>query len=91
MGAPLFAYVQNIVQEVGVCVFSWLVMRGGNASVRGPATAGLLARGLLLRDCGRGTAGAGPATAVVCSAASFIWEGKGCAFWIGTADLDRNC
>ena len=84
MGAPLLAYVQNSVQDVRVRVSSWLVMCGSTASVRGQ----------LLRDCGRGacycgTAGAGPATAVVCSAASFIWEGRGCAFWIGTADLDR--
>jgi len=49
MGAPLLAYVQNIVQEVGVCVFSLLAMHGSTASARGPATAGLLARGLLLR------------------------------------------
>ena len=44
MGAPLLAYVQNIVQEVGVCVPGLLVMCGGNASVLG----------LLLRDCWRG-------------------------------------
>jgi len=48
MGAPLFAYVQNIVQDVRVRVFSLLVMCGSTASARGPATAGLLARGLLL-------------------------------------------
>jgi len=45
MGAPLLAYVQNIVREVG-CVSGLLVMCGGNASVRAPATSGLLARGL---------------------------------------------
>ena len=44
--------------------------------MRGPVTAGLLAR-----DCCRGA----------CIAASFTWEGEGCAFWIGTADLDRKC
>lgn len=74
MGAPLLAYVQNIVQNIvqkaRVCVSGLLVMCGSTAS----------ARGLLLRDCWRGA----------CSAASFIWEGKGCAFWIGTADLDRK-
>ena len=32
MGAPLLAYVQNIVHEVRVCVSSWLVMCGGNAA-----------------------------------------------------------
>ena len=46
MGAPLLAYVQNSVQDVRVRVFSLLVMCGGNTSVRGPATAELLARGL---------------------------------------------
>ena len=35
MGAPLLAYVQNIVQEVGVCVFSLLAMHGSTASARG--------------------------------------------------------
>ena len=75
MGAPLLAYVQNSVQDVRVRVFSLLVMCGGNAAVRGPATAELLTR-----NCWRG----------VCIAASFTWEGEGCAFWIGTADLDRN-
>ena len=44
MGAPLLAYVQNIVQDVRVCVASGLMMGGGNASVRGQ----------LLRDCWRG-------------------------------------
>jgi len=48
MGAPLLAYVQNIVREVG-CVSGLLVMCGGNASVRGPATARLLTWDLLLR------------------------------------------
>ena len=52
-----------------MCVSSRMVMRGGNASVRGQ----------VLRDCWHG----------VCIAASFTWEGEGCAFWIGTADLDR--
>ena len=42
--------------------------------MRGPVTAGLLAR-----DCCRGA----------CIAASFTWEGADCAFWIGNADLDR--
>ena len=42
MGAPLLAYVQNIVREVG-CVSGLLVMCGGNASVRGQ----------LLWDCWR--------------------------------------
>ena len=46
MGAPLLAYVQNIVQEVRVRVFSLLAMRGSTASARAPATSGLLARGL---------------------------------------------
>lgn len=46
MGAPLLAYVQNIVQEVGVRVSGLLVMCGSTASVRGPVTAGLLAWGL---------------------------------------------
>ena len=36
-------------------------------------------RGQVLRNCSRG----------VCIAASFTWEGEGCAFWIGSADLDR--
>ena len=45
MGAPLLAYVQNIVREVG-CVSGLLVMCGSTASVRGPVTAGLLAWGL---------------------------------------------
>ena len=54
-----------------MCVSSRMVMRGGNASVRGQ----------VLRDCWHG----------VCIAASFTWEGEGCAFWIGTADLDRKC
>ena len=44
MGAPLLAYVQNIVQKARVCVFSLLVMCGSNASVRRQ----------LLRDCWRG-------------------------------------
>ena len=44
MGAPLLAYVQNIVQDVRVRVSSWLVMCGSTASVRGQ----------LLRDCWRG-------------------------------------
>ena len=69
MGAPLLAYVQNIVQEVRVRVFSLLVMCGSTASVRGQ----------VLRNCSRG----------VYIAASFVWEGEGCAFWIGSADLDR--
>ena len=46
MGAPLLAYVQNIVQGVRVCVSGLLVMCGSTASVRGPVTAGVLARGL---------------------------------------------
>ena len=29
MGAPLLAYVQNIVQEMRVCVSSRMAMRGG--------------------------------------------------------------
>ena len=49
MGAPLLAYVQNIVQEVRVRVFSLLVMCGSTASVRGQ----------LLRDCWHGNADAG--------------------------------
>ena len=53
-----------------MCVSSRMVMRGGNASVRGQ----------VLRDCWHG----------VCIAAFFTWEGEGCAFWIGNADLDRN-
>ena len=44
MGAPLLAYVQNIVQEVRACVSSRMVIRGGNASVRGQ----------VLRDCWHG-------------------------------------
>ena len=44
MGAPLLAYVQNIVQDVGVRVFSLLVMCGSTAS----------ARSQVLRDCWRG-------------------------------------
>ena len=44
MGAPLLAYVQNIVQDVGVRVSSWLGMCGSTASVRGQ----------LLPDCWRG-------------------------------------
>ena len=73
MGAPLLAYVQNIVQEVGVCVPGLLVMCGGNASVLG----------LLLRDCWRKAY-----IAVSCSAALHLGR-KGRTFWIGTADLDR--
>ena len=53
MGAPLLAYVQNIVREVG-CVSGLLVMCGGNASVRGQ----------LLWDCWRKAY-----IAVFCSAA----------------------
>lgn len=37
-------------------------------------------RGQVLRNCSRG----------VCIAASFVWEGEGCTFWIGNADLDRK-
>ena len=37
-----------------------------------------------------GTAGARPATAVACIAASSTREGEGRTFWIGNADLDRN-
>jgi len=51
MGAPLLAYVQNIVQDVRVRVSSWLVMCGrqrlrAGASYCGTAGAGLLSRGL---------------------------------------------
>ena len=41
MASSYAVHVQNIVHEVGVCVSSLLVMRGGNASVRGQ----------VLRDC----------------------------------------
>ena len=44
MGAPLIAYVQNIVQDVGVRVFGLLGMCGSTASMRGQ----------LLLDCWRG-------------------------------------
>ena len=37
-------------------------------------------RGQVLRNCSRG----------VYIAASFVWEGEGCTFWIGNADLDRK-
>ena len=50
MGAPLLAYVQNIVQEMGVRVSSRMVMCGGNAA----------ARGQVLRNCWHGTAGSSP-------------------------------
>ena len=69
MASSYAVHVQNIVHEVRACVSSRMVMRGGNASVRGQ----------VLRNCWHG----------VCIAASFTWEGEGCAFWIGTADLDR--
>ena len=75
MGAPLLAYVQNIVQKARVRVPGLLVMCGGNASVRG----------LLLRDCWRKAY-----IAVSCSAALHLGR-KGRTFWIGNADLDRSC
>ena len=61
-----------------MCVSSRMVMRGGNASMRGQ----------VLRNCWRGTADV-DCWHGVCIAASFTWEGEGRAFWIGSADLDR--
>ena len=49
MGAPLLAYVQNIVQDLRVRVSSRLVMCGSTTSVRGQ----------VLRNCSHGTADAG--------------------------------
>ena len=72
MGAPLLAYVQNIVQK-GVCLQSV-----------GDARENCLRAGASYCE----TAGAGPATAVSCSAALHLGR-KGRTFWIGTAILDR--
>ena len=67
-----------------MCVSSRMVMRVGNASVRGQVLRecwhGTAGTGLLARDCWHG----------VCIAASFTWEGEGCTSWIGSADLDRK-
>ena len=83
MASSYAVHVQNIVQEVRVRVFSLLVMCGSTASVRGQ----------LLRDCWHGNADAGLLTRdcwrVACIAASFTWEGAGCAFWIGYCPIQN--